>query len=359
MAMMVIASLYIVHFPLKREDTKGGNQLHLFISEYGRFLGKKSERLVVSEKGKTVMEVPFRDLKEVTVASMGVSMSTDAIAGCIEFGVPVHFLNSSGKPYALVTSPTLNATVATRREQLKAYDDERGLHLAKAFVTGKINNQANLVKYFAKHRKGQESYSDLMAQARVIEELKNQVDSVEGSTVNDARPYLMNLEGRAAAIYWKAVGNIAVGEEFEGREHRGAQDPFNTCLNYGYGILYNQVWGAVLLAGLEPFGGFLHVDRPGKPSLVLDMVEEFRPPTVDRGIIAMLVRGWRPKFDEEGKLSQESRREVADAVLTRLEGRERYQGEKRKLSSVIVTQARRLATCVRGEGKYRPFTATW
>ncbi len=333
--------------------------MHLFVSEYGRFLGKKSERLVVKEKGKTVLEVPFRDLEEVTIASNGVSISTDALAGCIEFGVPVHFLNSSGKPYALLASPVLNATVATRREQLKAYDDERGLHLARAFVTGKIGNQASLVKYFAKHRKGQDSYSLLMAQAKQIEGLRNQVDGIEGTVVDDVRPYLMNLEGRAAAIYWKAVGDIAVGDEFQGREHRGARDPFNVCLNYGYGILYNQVWGAVLVAGLEPFGGFLHVDRPGKPSLVLDLVEEFRAPAVDRSVIALLVRGWRPKFDEDDGLSSESRREVADAVLSRLEGRERYRGEKRKLSSVIVRQARRVATCVRGQGKYSPFTATW
>jgi len=56
----------------------------------------------------------------------------------------------------------------------------------------------------------------------------------------------------------------------------------NSALNYGYGILYGQVWGAVMNAGFEPFAGFLHLDRPGKPSLVLDLIEEFRQPIVDR-----------------------------------------------------------------------------
>lgn len=73
---------------------------------------------------------------------------------------------------------------------------------------------------------------------------------------------------------------------FEGREHRGATDQVNAALNYGYGILYAQVWGAIMNAGLEPFAGFLHVDRPGKPSLVLDLIEEFRQPLVDRPVIA-------------------------------------------------------------------------
>lgn len=332
---------------------------HLIISDYGRFLGKKSERLTVSEKGKVLEEVPLRDLKQVTIASMGVSLSADALAACIEFGVPINFLTSAGKPYALVSSPELTGTVITRREQLKAYDDERGVHLGRCFVKGKINNQACLVKYFAKHRKSDDVYSELMDKAKAMESLGEQVDRVVGKAIDDARAQLLNLEGRAAAIYWTAVGGIAVGEDFEGREHRGADDPFNACLNYGYGVLYGQVWGALILAGLEPFGGFLHVDRPGKPSLVLDVVEEFRAPAVDRSVIALMSRGWRPEFEDEGRMSASSRREVAGAVLERLEGKERYEGQKHKLSGVILAQARRMAVYLRGEGKYEPFKSTW
>lgn len=332
---------------------------HLLVTDYGRFLGKKSERLMVSEKGKVLEEIPLRDLEQVTIASMGVSMSSDALAACIEFGVPVNFLTSAGKPYALVTSPELTGTVITRREQLKAYDDERGVHLSKCFVKGKINNQSCLVKYFAKHRKANDVYGELIDKAKAIEQIKTQVDGVSGAIVDDIRGRLLNLEGRAAAIYWDAVGSIAVGDEFAGREHRGASDPFNACLNYGYGILYSQVWGALILAGLEPFGGFLHVDRPGKPSLVLDMVEEFRAPSVDRSIIAFMSRGWRPEFEEEGRMTTVSRRAIADAVLARLEGKELYEGQKRKLSGVILAQARRMAVYLRGEGKYEPFRSTW
>ncbi len=333
--------------------------MHLFVSEYGQFVGKQSERLVLSSKGKVIQEIPFRDLTEVTIASRGVSISTDAIEGCIEFGVPINFLSFSGKPYAMLTSPTLNATVITRREQLKAYDDRRGVHLGKAFVTGKIGNQANLVKYFAKHRKEKEIYPNLISNARKIEDLKHQVGLIEGDTVDDVRPYLMNLEGRAAAIYWQDIGQIAVGEEFDGRSHRGAQDPCNACLNYGYGILYNQVWGAVLLAGLEPFAGFLHVDRAGKPSLVLDMVEEFRPAVVDRAVVVLLARGWRPKMEDDGGIAQESRREIANAVLERLDGKERYDGEKRSMKHIIVAQARRVGSYLRGERNYTAFSSSW
>jgi CRISPR-associated protein Cas1 len=332
---------------------------HLIISEYGRFLGKKSERLAIFEKGKVIEEYPLRDISQVTISTMGVSLSADALAACTEFGIPINFLTSAGKPYAVVSSPELTGTVITRREQLKAYDDERGVHLAKCFVAGKINNQACLIKYYAKHRRESDSYEELMDKAKAIESLKAAVKDVTGNQVDEIRTTLLNLEGRAAAIYWPLVGQIAVGEEFSGREHRGATDPFNSCLNYGYGILYNQVWGSVVLAGLEPFGGFLHVDRPGKPSLVLDLVEEFRAPSVDRAVVSLMVRGWRPEFDDDGGLTTDTRRTIAAAVTERLDGTERYEGKKWRLSQVILAQSRSVASYVRRQGQYKPFHSTW
>ena len=100
------------------------------------------------------------------------------------------------------------------------------------------------------------------------------------------------MEGVAGRLYWEAVKEIVESKvEFMGRVHRGASDAVNALLNYGYGILYSHVWGAVANAGLEPFAGYLHVDRPGKPSLILDMVEEFRQPVVDRTVIAFINLG--------------------------------------------------------------------
>src|SRR5207245_10394962 len=118
------------------------------------------------------------------------------------------------------------------------------------------------------------------------------VRNIEGQAVDECRDTLMGIEGVCGRIYWEAVGEVIRGKtEFLGRAHRGAADAVNAMLNYGYGILYGNVWGAVLNAGLEPFAGFLHVDRPGKPSLVLDLVEEFRQPVVDRAILAYVNLG--------------------------------------------------------------------
>lgn len=173
------------------------------------------------------------------------------------------------------------------------------------------------------------------------------------------RNALMGIEGTASRIYWEAVQNIiAERASFMGRVRRGATDEVNSMLNYGYGILYSQVWGAVVTAGLEPFAGFLHVDRPGKPSLVLDLVEEFRQPVVDRTVIAHVNRG-EPMRMEGGLLSAETRKALSEKILARLESRERYQGKSYQLRSIIQIQAPNVAAFLKGERAYRPFTFKW
>lgn len=335
--------------------------MNLIINNYGSFIGKKSERLVVKENGKVVQEVPFFDLTQVTVTTGGASLSSDAIKMCMEHGVQINFLSSSGQPYAKISSPQLTATVQTRREQLMAYLDQRGVVLARAFVAGKIKNQLNTLKYFSKHRKEaqRETYAQIMAAVKKMEEICSELDTYQGEKIDELRGQFLSVEGRASAVYWDQVALILEGKvDFPGREHRGASDPFNAMLNYGYGILYSQIWSAIILAGLEPFAGFMHVDRPGKPSLVLDLIEEFRQPVVDRVVMAMFSKGYKVSL-EEGKLSEEARKEFAQKILERLELTDNYEGQKCKLSTIIQRQARSVASFVRREGKYRPFVGGW
>lgn len=169
----------------------------------------------------------------------------------------------------------------------------------------------------------------------------------------------MGTEGTAGRIYWEGVKEI-IGHkvEFFGREHRGATDEVNSLLNYGYGILYSQVWGAVINAGLEPFAGFLHVDRPGKPSLVLDMVEEFRQPVVDRSVIAFVNLGINIGM-KDGLLDADTRKNIGDKVMERLLSTESYQGKQYQIRSIIQMQARKLASFLRGEGVYKAFSFKW
>jgi CRISPR-associated protein Cas1 len=255
----------------------------------------------------------------------------------------------------------LTATVITRREQLAAYNDARGVQLAKAIVRGKLGNQASLLKYFGKYLKESNPpiFDDLSALAKSLTKGRKDAAQVNEPNIDAARESLLSIEGLAGRTYWKGV-RLLIPEMlgFDSREHRGAPDPVNSALNYGYGILYTQVWGAIMNAGLEPFAGFLHVDRPGKPSLVLDMVEEFRQPVVDRAVIAAIGRGTTIET-HEGMLTDDARRAVAAAVLERVEGEVNFRGRRYKLKSVIQIQARNLASFLRGGDSYRTFSFKW
>lgn len=338
-----------------------GDASQLVLSGFGLFVSKKAERLLVRKGKELLYEFPFYRLSEVTIASRGITISSDLIMELCERGIQINFLHGSGKPYAKITAPTLSATIQARREQFKALEDQRGIEFSKAVIGGKLNNQRNLLLYFAKYMKqsGVERYNAVTQAAATLKALRQEVLKVMGEEINQVRNALMGIEGTASRIYWEGVQNIiAERTSFMGRVRRGATDEVNSMLNYGYGILYSQVWGAVVTAGLEPFAGFLHVDRPGKPSLVLDLVEEFRQPVVDRTVIAHVNRG-EPIRMEGGLLSAETRKALSEKILERLESRERYQGKSYQLRSIIQIQARNFAAFLRGERVYRPFSFKW
>jgi len=432
----------------------------LILSGFGIYLGKKSERLQIKVGGKvakgtdgSAYEFPFFRISEVVIASRGVSISSDLVREFCERGIRLSFVEPSGRPYAMLASPILTATVESRREQLLAYNDARGLEFARTIVRGKIRNQRHLLLYCGKYLKqsdperygilaelsqklrqleikarevGQKGIG-LMAQgigdrpeatgnreqetgdgrstkpkskienpkspcpavlpgedvalcspsnpAVLPDEVSGVSGAVSGETIQNPkskienlppvpslgehRQALMGLEGVAGRLYWQGFKAIVESKgEFMGRVHRGADDALNALLNYGYGILYAHVWGAVVNAGLEPFAGFLHVDRPGKPSLVLDLVEEFRQPVVDRTVIAFVNLGQTVEM-KEGMLDVDSRRAIAEKILQRLSSPEPFRGQQFQIRSIIQMQARSLVSFLRGKGKYKPFSFRW
>lgn len=338
-----------------------GDASQLILSGFGLFVSKKEERLIVRKGKELLYELPFYRLNELTLASRGISLSSDLIMELCERGVQINFLRGSGRPYAKILAPELSATVQARREQFKALDDHRAVVLSKEVIAGKIRNQRSLLLYFGKYMKhtAQERY-DLVNQAAAnLKGLLREATRVQGDHMDEVRNTLLGIEGTAGRIYWGAVQNILSEKiSFPGRVRRGATDEVNSMLNYGYGILYAQVWGAVISAGLEPFAGFLHVDRPGKPSLVLDLVEEFRQPVVDRTVIAHVNRGESVRM-ENGLLSAESRKALSEKILERLESPERYQGKSYQMRSIIQIQARNVAAYLRGQRPYRAFSFKW
>ncbi len=351
---------------------------NLVVDEFGVHVGKHSERLQVMRLGegtpseRMVSQAPLLHLESVVITGRGVSLSADAIAACTERGIPIFFLDSMGRHYAALYSAGLTGTVMTRRAQLAAVGADldaealarRGVAAALAFAEGKIRNQANLLRYMGKYRKeaAPDVYAAVEATAcQVLAHLEELSPLAGARRVGDVRFQLLGIEGRAAQQYWSAVRQVLPAElGWPGRRGRGARDAVNSALNYGYGILYGQVERALVLAGLDPYGGLVHVDRPGKPSLVLDAIEEFRQAAVDRTVFGLVNRRVRLEQDERGMLTKETRRRLADEVLARLETPARYEKRRQPLRAISQGQARHLATFLRGErSAYEPWVSGW
>lgn len=337
---------------------------HLVIEERGAFISKHQGRLRVKKGKEVLQQAPLMHLEQVIVNGKAVSFSADAVAACAEQGIPIHFIAFNGTPYASLYAAGLTGTVQTRRAQLLAYQDKRGVGLALTIAAAKIKNQAALLRYMAKYRKTTEPdlYQELRLLALEVEDHLTGLEKLEDHPcVDELRADLMGLEGRAAQKYWRGVKlAVQVGDDWSGRKGRGAKDPVNSALNYGYGMLYGQIERAIVLAGLDPYAGFIHADRPGKPSLVLDLIEEFRQPVVDRSVFAILNKGSAIKVDNKQWLTDESRQMLISKILERIEKPEKYGNKKMPLRFIIQSQARQMATFLRGDrAHYQGFTVKW
>lgn len=337
--------------------------MELIVEGRGTFLGKHQGRLRVTREQKVVTEAPLIHLDQVLIIDSGVAISSDVVRVCSEEGIPIHFVGSRGNAYATLYSAGLTGTVLTRRAQLLAYENAAGVSLAKAFVAGKLENQANLLRYMAKYRKETEPalHEEMMLVALEMRDYLYELEQIKADRIEDIREQILSVEGRAAQRYWATIASIIPTElAWPGRETRGATDPFNSALNYGYGILYGQVEQAITLAGLDPYGGFLHADRPGKPSLVLDLIEEFRQTIVDRTVIGMVNKRFVIEQDEDHRLSEATRKKLVEKILERMESSELYEKKRQALRFILQSQARHLALFVRGEREqYEPFVAGW
>jgi len=335
---------------------------HLFVDTFGAFIGKHSERLIVFKGKETLAQVPLMHLKDVTVTSAGVSISADAIRECCERGIPIFFIDNSDH-YATILSPGLVGTVKTRRAQFAAYYDGRGAQIGLSIAAAKINNQVATLKYIAKSRRetNPELYQMLHQAAVDALAYADRLNDLADQNLDDLRNSLMAFEANAATCYWGAL-RVVVPDEYgwEKRITRGATDPVNSLLNYGYAILRGRVEQALLNAGLDSYAGFIHADRPGKHSLTFDMMEEFRSVGVDRLVVGLLNRKYTVKISPQGQLEGEMKKDYANKVTEHLKATVRYDGARYAIEYIIQNQARRLASFLRGEtGAYQPYKAEW
>lgn len=337
-------------------------ETHLAIMEPGSFVGKQANEIVVRRLRQVVTRVPCDAVKTLTLASHGVSLSTDVTAFCARRGIPLLVVTAANDLAAVLSCPE-GPDAGLGLLQLRAINQVTpALGLARQFVAGKIHNQAALVKYIGKYRRTRKEGFAAVADPylAVVRQLAAELRALTGdSGLAETRSRLMGIEGRAAAAYWPVFG-LAVGgpERFTHREHRGAGDLVNMLLNYGYAMLRARAHLALVHAGLQPGLSFLHASQGGVGTLAFDLMEEFRP-VVDRTVLAIMTRHRPVGVEGDGTLDLATRRLLAAELGRRLVALVPHRGRYQRLEEVLRQQASAIGASLAGRGKYTPYRMRW
>jgi group II intron reverse transcriptase/maturase/CRISPR-associated endonuclease Cas1 len=329
----------------------------LFVALHGCALGKVSQQLVVRKARVDIFHVALRDLKHVAIQAVGVVVSSTLLRELAKRGIPLHFLDWRGVPYADVHAPSRESP-AILRGQLRAYETGEGVAIAREMLTAKGQNQAQLLKLYARYRAHTNPALGHLLEAAIAVMERNVAAfaAVDGPSIEAVRGRFLAIEGRIAAAHFRAIAAL-LGPEWgfttRTRQKEGF-DAVNSTLDYLYGLLYTTCHRSLAAAGLDPRLGFVHTDGPeGKLSLLYDFVEEFRALGADRPALALLTRGSKITKTRDGRLSIPTRRRLLRAYARNLAARCRYRGERRSLAEIIEAQARSLAEILEKPGRRR------
>jgi CRISPR-associated protein Cas1 len=320
--------------------------LRLVLSGHGYRIGKKSGMIVIYKADGEKKEISVGNLSTIIVNAKGVSLSGEAISLLLRHGIQVVFL-SRDRPVGKLQPMRLRFPVTLKKEQIRAQMDQRGINIAKTIVLNKIINQVKLLKRLCKSRLsfGSEHLSELANHIRGMMEIYSEINSAETKSLT--RSWLLSKEAEAARHYWECVSMILPRDiGFEGRKARydNPEDPFNISLNYMYSLLASQVWFAVELSGLDPFIGYLHEDNNRRPSLVMDLMEEFRQPVVDKPLIAYFTKHRvENAIDENKRLKDEFRKILLRIFFEELDKQATFMNRTLSVKGHMYLQPKRLA----------------
>ncbi len=329
---------------------------HIYIDQYGTFLGKTSQRLTISCGGELKNEFALNRIKSINILKNGISLSSDLIEACALRGIKIFFLDFKNVAHTMLTSTASHAVANVRKAQFLTIESAYSRQIAKALVLGKLKNQRATLNYFYKYLKKDETNSKKLELAITrLKELTASLKELELANRPDWLSMLLGKEGSGANIYFDAIGVDLLDDlGFTCRVGRGADDIVNSALNYGYAILTSFVWQCVINAGLEPFAGVLHTNRPGKPSLVLDIIEEYRAWVVDRNIIKL-------KAHLKGKSSLDAplKKKIIEEINGTMNKKCLYNNKKLTLQSIMQRQVYRLTGAFMQESHYKSYIFKW
>lgn len=257
----------------------------LFVTTQGAYLSKEGETVLVKMEKKVRLRVPIHTLGGI-VCFGNVFCSPFLMGFCAERDVAVSFLSEQGRFLARVQGP-VSGNVLLRREQYRRADDmDESARLARWVLTGKLANCRTVLKRVLRDHGEKINCADVQEAAK---RLRHSLENLHSGLSLDS---LRGVEGEAAHVYFSVFDHLIVKRKdaffFKGRNRRPPLDRVNCLLSFIYTLVVHDVRSAIESAGLDPAVGFLHRDRPGRPGLALDMMEEFRPFLADRLVLSLI-----------------------------------------------------------------------
>jgi CRISP-associated protein Cas1 len=251
----------------------------VYITQEDAFIGKIDERLTVKFDKKTILDVPLIKIDGVVVLGRA-TVSPATISELLERQIPLTFLTDTGR-YLGRLEPEVTKNIFVRKAQWQAAGESaQAIHAVQGFVRGKLKNYRNVLIRRQRECPG----LDLSENVTRLEQAIAPIDKTQ--SIDSLR----GLEGAGSAAYFGCFNQLLRTTEFTfpKRVRRPPTDPVNSLLSFGYSLLRHDIQGAVNIAGFDPYLGYLHCDRYGRPSLALDLMEEFRPLIVDAVVLSTL-----------------------------------------------------------------------
>jgi len=260
----------------------------LYVTSNDAYLSLKNDNVVVQQGDITLGKIPLRSLE--SIMSFSYKGASPALMGkCAEFGVGLSFFSPYGRYYCSILGEK-NRNVLLRREQFRFADDEdAALPFAQSFIVGKIYNCRWVLE------RTKRDHALRVNSERIAEQSEKLRQALLNARACRSIDELRGIEGLAAKDYFFTFDDLILRNKddffFQQRSRRPPLDRVNALMSFVYSILTSDCIAALQGVGLDPYVGFMHTDRPGRASLALDLVEEFRPTIADRFVLTLINTG--------------------------------------------------------------------
>ena len=257
----------------------------LYVTSGNKYLSLDGENVVISEEKEEIGRIPLHNLQ--SIVTFGYVGASPALMGtCAQRNIDLTFMSGNGRFIARVTGE-VKGNVTLRKQQYRISDDQKvSVKVARNFILGKVYNSRWILERATRDYAMRLDVKQMKKKSSFLAESISKIRTCENADE------LLGLEGEAASVYFSVFDELILQQKevfyFHGRNKRPPMDNVNAMLSFGYSLLAGMCGSALETVGLDPYVGFFHRDRPGRISLALDLMEEFRSIMVDRFVLTLI-----------------------------------------------------------------------